>query len=354
MFSRALLAAMRWRWVTIAVTVALFLPRSSACGSSSSSSSRPRTVRSSSSTSRCRRTPRSPRPRRRWTASRARALAGDPDIDRWSSYVGQGAVRFLLSFDVQPANPFFGQIIIVTKNFEARERVKARLERIAREQFVGTDVLVTPLALGPPSGRPVQYRVSGPEIQQVRKARAGSRRDRRREPARRQPGLRLERAGAGREGRGAAGQGPPARRQLRGHRRDLERAGRRFVGHAGARRHLPHQRRRTRARGRARLDRHVPEPPTARQERTVGAARRGRDLPLRAGAAGRMAAQPRADHHRQGEHPRRDAARDRGQRSSSRACASSRDALPPATTSRSPARSRTAPRRRGRSPPSSR
>ena len=32
-------------------------------------------------------------------------LAGDPDIDHWSSYVGQSAVRFILSFDPQPSNP---------------------------------------------------------------------------------------------------------------------------------------------------------------------------------------------------------------------------------------------------------
>ena len=35
-----------------------------------------------------------------------RALAGNPDIDHFSSYIGQGAVRFVLAFDVQPANPY--------------------------------------------------------------------------------------------------------------------------------------------------------------------------------------------------------------------------------------------------------
>jgi multidrug efflux pump len=100
------------------------------------------------------------------------ALVGDPDIDRWSSYVGQSAVRFVLSFDVQPANPFFGQIIIVTKNFEARTRVKARLEKLLQKEFVGIDTLVNTLALGPPSGRPIQYRVSGPDIQTLREVAA--------------------------------------------------------------------------------------------------------------------------------------------------------------------------------------
>jgi multidrug efflux pump subunit AcrB len=95
-------------------------------------------------------------------------LAGDPDVDHWSSYVGQSAVRFVLSFDVQPASPNFGQMIIVTKDLKARERVRARLTEIAHQEFVGLDVQVTLLPLGPPAGRPVQYRISGPDIERVR------------------------------------------------------------------------------------------------------------------------------------------------------------------------------------------
>jgi multidrug efflux pump subunit AcrB len=95
-------------------------------------------------------------------------LIGDPDIDHWSSYVGQGAVRFVLSFDVQPASPNFGQIIIVTKNIAARERLRAKLTKIVTRDFVGIDAFVHLLDIGPPVGRPVQYRISGPDIAQVR------------------------------------------------------------------------------------------------------------------------------------------------------------------------------------------
>lgn len=96
------------------------------------------------------------------------ALKGNADVDHWSSYIGQGAVRFVLAYDVQPANPYFGQTVIVTKDLEARHRVQPAIEKILREQFVGTDAFVKTLELGPPVGRPVQYRVSGPDIQMVR------------------------------------------------------------------------------------------------------------------------------------------------------------------------------------------
>jgi multidrug efflux pump subunit AcrB len=92
------------------------------------------------------------------------SLEGDPDIDRWSSYVGQGAVRFYLPLDQQLSNAFFGQIVIVTKSLEARNRVEAKLKALARDSFAGVDVLVQPLSLGPPVGRPVQYRLSGPDL----------------------------------------------------------------------------------------------------------------------------------------------------------------------------------------------
>jgi len=96
------------------------------------------------------------------------ALKGNADIDHWSSYIGQGAVRFVLAYDVQPANPYFGQTVIVTKDLEARHRVQPAIEKTLREQFVGTDTYVKTLELGPPVGRPVQYRISGPEVQTVR------------------------------------------------------------------------------------------------------------------------------------------------------------------------------------------
>jgi multidrug efflux pump subunit AcrB len=95
-------------------------------------------------------------------------LAADPDVNHWSSYVGQSAVRFILSFDPQPSNPFYGQIVVVTKSIEARERLRGKINTWAREEFAGLDVYVDLLALGPPAGRPVQYRLSGLNVQEVR------------------------------------------------------------------------------------------------------------------------------------------------------------------------------------------
>ena len=95
-------------------------------------------------------------------------LVGNDDVEHWSSYVGQGASRFLLTFDPEPQSPSFGQVIIVSKDLEARDRLRSDLQSWSNQNLPGTDVFVRLLDIGPPVGRPVQYRVSGPDVQTVR------------------------------------------------------------------------------------------------------------------------------------------------------------------------------------------
>ncbi|WP_447397392.1 hypothetical protein, partial [Staphylococcus aureus] len=46
--------------------------------------------------------------------------------------------------------------------------VRAELQEYLDRTFVGTDAFVKLLDIGPPVGKPVQYRLSGPDIQKVR------------------------------------------------------------------------------------------------------------------------------------------------------------------------------------------
>ena len=95
-------------------------------------------------------------------------LSGNPAVEHWSTYVGRGAPRFILSFDVQPADVAFGQTVIVTKAFDARDKLKKEVEAYLQKTFPGTDAYVKLLEIGPPVGKPVQYRVSGDDLQTVR------------------------------------------------------------------------------------------------------------------------------------------------------------------------------------------
>jgi multidrug efflux pump subunit AcrB len=96
-------------------------------------------------------------------------IKDDPDLVHWSTYIGQGAIRFYLPLDQQLQNPYYAQLVIVSKGFEERQAMMDRLQKILHEEFVGVGTNVQSLEMGPPVGRPIQYRVSGANIDQVRK-----------------------------------------------------------------------------------------------------------------------------------------------------------------------------------------
>ncbi len=88
-------------------------------------------------------------------------LKADPDVEHWSFYIGQGAIRFYLPLDAQLANNHFAQAVVVTKSHKVRERVLARLEQAFAKDFDALMARVTPLELGPPVGWPLKFRVTG-------------------------------------------------------------------------------------------------------------------------------------------------------------------------------------------------
>ncbi|WP_434734220.1 efflux RND transporter permease subunit (plasmid) [Rhizobium sp. YTUHZ044] len=167
-FSWLLGLAMRWRWVTIVLTVVVFALSVGGMGLVQQqffpNSDRTELVidwnlphnSSIAETN------------RQMAKFEKEMLADNKDIDHWTTYVGQGAPRFILSFDVQTPDVTFGQTIIVTKGLDVRDKVRAELQDYLTKTFPGTDAFVKLLDIGPPVGKPVQYRISGPDIQKVR------------------------------------------------------------------------------------------------------------------------------------------------------------------------------------------
>ncbi|MGZ2405678.1 efflux RND transporter permease subunit [Rhizobium ruizarguesonis] len=167
-FSSLLQFCLRWRWMTIVATVLLFA--GSIAGLSMvqqqffPSSDRPELIvdwnlpqnSSIAETS------------RQMGQFEREMLAGNSGVEHWSTYVGRGAPRFVLSFDVQPADVSFGQTVIVTQGLDVRDKLKQQMETYLRKTFPGTDAYVKLLDIGPPVGKPIQYRVSGENLQTVR------------------------------------------------------------------------------------------------------------------------------------------------------------------------------------------
>ncbi|WP_370599446.1 efflux RND transporter permease subunit [Pseudomonas nitroreducens] len=96
-------------------------------------------------------------------------LAKDEDVSFYTAYTGAGAPRFYLALNPELPNPAFAQFVVMTKDLQARERVRSRLLALVDQQFPQAWVRVTRLELGPPVGFPVQFRIVGADTQVVRR-----------------------------------------------------------------------------------------------------------------------------------------------------------------------------------------
>jgi multidrug efflux pump len=104
------------------------------------------------------------------SARKAEALLkDDPDVSTYTAYVGQGSPRFWLGLNPQLPDESFAEIVIVSKDVNARERIKARLEKaVVVGALSEAWVRVDRFNFGPPVGFPVQFRVIGPDARKVR------------------------------------------------------------------------------------------------------------------------------------------------------------------------------------------
>lgn len=97
-------------------------------------------------------------------------LAGDKDLIHATTYIGQGSPRFWLGLNLVLPNEAFAQIVILSRDVEARERLKAKLEgAVARGALAAARVRVDRFNFGPPVGFPVQFRAVGSDPAEVRK-----------------------------------------------------------------------------------------------------------------------------------------------------------------------------------------
>jgi multidrug efflux pump len=96
-------------------------------------------------------------------------LKDDKDIATYTAYVGQGSPRFWLGLNPQLPNEAFAEIVILSRDVEARERIKAKIEHAVADGALNeARVRVDRFNFGPPVGFPVQFRVIGPDANQVR------------------------------------------------------------------------------------------------------------------------------------------------------------------------------------------
>ncbi|WP_193161570.1 efflux RND transporter permease subunit [Microbulbifer hainanensis] len=96
-------------------------------------------------------------------------LSHNQQVENYVAYVGTGSPRFYLPLDQQLPAASFAQFVLQTRSIEEREQVRSWLIKTMREQFPTVRTRISRLENGPPVGYPVQFRVSGEYIPEVRK-----------------------------------------------------------------------------------------------------------------------------------------------------------------------------------------
>jgi multidrug efflux pump len=95
-------------------------------------------------------------------------LQKSADVTSTVSYVGNGSPRFFLSLDQHLFRANFAQVVVLTQDIAARERVVALLREALAADFPGVRGRVIRVPLGPPVNYPVQFRVSGEDPAQLK------------------------------------------------------------------------------------------------------------------------------------------------------------------------------------------
>lgn len=90
-------------------------------------------------------------------------LENRDQVVSYTSYAGQGATRFMLTYSAEKPNPSYGHMIIRTQNIDVIPALSQDLEHFGRENLPQGEFRTRRLVFGPGGGDPIEVRVSGPD-----------------------------------------------------------------------------------------------------------------------------------------------------------------------------------------------
>ncbi|GHA45309.1 multidrug transporter AcrB [Amylibacter ulvae] len=88
-------------------------------------------------------------------------LSQQDDVVAATSYAGEGAARFMLTYQSEDPNPSYGHIIVRTETVDAIAPLIERMETFAETAVPQGEFRAKRLAFGPGGGAPIQVRFSG-------------------------------------------------------------------------------------------------------------------------------------------------------------------------------------------------
>jgi multidrug efflux pump len=98
----------------------------------------------------------------------AEKLTDDPLITYYTYHVGEGAPRFVLSFEPTFNKTNFAEFVIVAKDAFARDQLQRKFDKLLGDEFPEVRAHTKVIANGPSADYPVMLRVKGPGHDKVR------------------------------------------------------------------------------------------------------------------------------------------------------------------------------------------
>lgn len=95
-------------------------------------------------------------------------LSKQKGIDNYVAYVGTGSPRFYLPLDQQLPQASFAQFVVLASSLDDRDEIRKSLDTQIRQLLPEVRTRVALLENGPPVGYPIQYRISGEDLNTVR------------------------------------------------------------------------------------------------------------------------------------------------------------------------------------------
>ena len=96
-------------------------------------------------------------------------LARQDEVEATASFIGQGALRFILTYDPQIPDTSYAQILVTVKDYRTIESLMNRARKYAADTFIDAEVVFEKFKRSPATGGQIEARFSGPDIVELRK-----------------------------------------------------------------------------------------------------------------------------------------------------------------------------------------
>jgi multidrug efflux pump subunit AcrB len=95
-------------------------------------------------------------------------LAGLDEVTATTAFIGQGALRFMLSYEPQMPNTSYGQFLVTVKDYRSIDTLMPKVWAHLVDDFPDAEIIMKKFVRGPDRGGKIEARFSGPDIAVLR------------------------------------------------------------------------------------------------------------------------------------------------------------------------------------------